>query len=263
MATSSLKKKHNKTRCDCDVETSTPVRKRTTRTVHHGNNRTSNDIREECMVSEEKCNSTLLQDSKSSVLSFEVMDTSDHSKSEMYTLLDGDSDTFLCEHRTEFPYQLTTEIQKTLYGSESEFSIPLTEEILKTVDDRIPEPVTCSPKELNEVDTAKLQVLRFSYSELLENAYLIPLPSSLWAVHKQPRDKYVAFVHMTFSTATGFKADRGVVFEGTCKPIIFFYGHKVPLPQLEKKVTCVDDVSNLLQELDEFHAVCLLVESTK
>jgi hypothetical protein len=92
---------------------------------------------------------------------------------------------------------------------------------------------------------------------------VIPLPSSLWAVHKQPRDKYVAFVHVTYSTVDGFKTDRGVVFEGTCEPAIFFYTHKVHLPQLEKKVTCVGDVSNLLQEVDEFRGVCLFVDSAK
>lgn len=121
----------------------------------------------------------------------------------------------------------------------------------------------CRPKGPNEVDTAKLQVSAFTYSELLEYAYVIPLPSLLWAVHKQPRDKYVAFVHMTYSTVDGFKTDRGVVFEGTCEPIIFFYSHKVHLPQLEKKVTCVGDVSNLLQEVNEFHAVCLFVDCVK
>jgi hypothetical protein len=236
MGTSAAEKRCKVTLCDYDVETSTPVRKRATRSVHHKNSSRSTQIKEECMVPEQNCN-------------YELINTSVHSRNELHKLLDG--------VKTESADQLTAEIQRTLLcGSESEFSISVAEETLKTTDNRIPESVHSSTK-------ANLQVSRFTYSELLEYAYMIPLPSSLWAVHKQPREKYIAFVHVTFSTGNGLEADRGVVFEGTCKPLIFFYGHKIPLPQLENKVTCVGDVTNLLQEIDQFHAVCLLMESTK
>lgn len=183
---------------------------------------------------------------------FEVFNSSDHHRSELYDLLAG--------NKTE----ASAEIKKTLLcRSDFEFPISLAEETTKITGNRILKPMPCRPEEPNEVDTAKLRVSAFTYNELLEYAYVIPLPSSLWAVHKQPRDKYVAFVHMTYNTVDGFKTDRGVVFQGTCKPVIFFYSHKVHLPQLEKKLTWVGDVSILLQEVDEFRALCLFVDSAK
>jgi hypothetical protein len=255
LGTPSVEKKCKVTPCDYDVETSSPVRKRAIRTVHHKNRSTSTQIKEEFLVSEQNCNFeetdnlTLVEGSKSSAPLREVISTSAYSRTELYKLLDGE--------KTESTDQLTTKIQRTLlHGGESEFSISVAEETQKSTDNRIPKAIHCSPK-------AKLQVSHFTFHELLEFAYMIPLPSSLWAVHKQPRDKYIAFVHVTFSTGNGFETDRGVVFEGTCKPIIFFYGHKVPLPQLENEVVCVGDVSNLLRELDQFRAVCLLAESAE
>jgi hypothetical protein len=243
-----VEKKHKVTASDSAVETTTHFIKRVRRSGRH---RTSIQIKEEPMVSEQNCgseemhNSAPREDLKSPL--FEVFGTSDHSRSELSDLFAGNK----------------TESSALLCGSDSEFPVSLAEETLKGTDNRIPDPKPCRPKELNEGDTAKLRVSIFTYSQLLECTCMIPLPSSLWAVHKQPFDKYVAFVHMTYSTVNGLKTDRGVMFEGTCKPVIFFYNHKVHLPQLEREITCVGDVSNLLQEVDEFHPVCIFVDSAK
>ncbi|PNF36156.1 hypothetical protein B7P43_G10668 [Cryptotermes secundus] len=244
----SLEKKRKLTAGDYAVGTSTHFKKGVTISRH---DRASIQIKEEQNSdSEERPNPALTEGMKSPL--FEVFNTSDHCRTELYGLLAG--------NKTE----ASAEIKKTLScRSDFEFPISLAEETTKITGNRIPETMLCRPNEPNEVDTAKLRVSAFTYSELLEYAYVIPLPSSLWAVHKQPRDKYVAFVHMTYSTVDGFKTDRGVVFEETCEPVIFFYSHRVRLPQLEKKVTCVGDVSNLLQEVDEFHAVCLFVDCVK
>jgi hypothetical protein len=253
LSTPLVEKKRNITASDPAIGTSTHFRKRIRRSGCH---RTSIHIKEEIMVSEQNSdseemhNSALAEDLKFPL--FEVFNTSDHSRSELPDLLAG--------NKTES----SAEIKRALLcESDFEFPVSLAEEALKVTDNRITEPMPCTPKELNEGDTAKLQVPVFSYSELLEYTCTIPLPSSLWAVHKQPFDKYVAFVHVTYSTVNGFKTDRGVVFEGTCKPVIFFYNHKVHLPQLEREITCVGDVSNLLQEVDEFRAVCMFTYSAK
>jgi hypothetical protein len=254
LGTSSVENTCKVTPCDCDFETSAPVRKRAIRTVHHKSRSKSTQIKE-FLVPEQNCNfedadiPALVESSKSSAPLHEAISTSVHSKTELYKLLDTG--------KTESTDQLTAKIQRTLsHGNESEFSISVAEETLRSTNNRIPEAIHYSSE-------AKLQVSHFTYSDLVEYAYMIPLPSSLWAVHKQPRDRYVAFVHVTFSARSGFETDRGVVFEGTCKPIIFFYGHAVPVPQLENKVTCTGDVSNLLEELDRFRAVCLLAESAE
>lgn len=233
------------------VETFTPISKRAMKTINHKNNSTATRIKE---VSEQNCNfeetdNLKLQASKLSTPLCEVINTSVQSRTELYKFLDGGE--------TESTNQLTAKILRTLLdGNESEFSITVADETLKSTDNSILEAK-------HSTSEAKLQVSHFTYNELLEHAYTIPLPTSLWAVHKQPHDRYIAFVHVTFSTETGFETDRGVVFEGTCKPIIFFYGHKVPLPQLENEVMCAGDVRNLLQELDQFRAVCLLAECAK
>lgn len=241
LSTPLVEKKRKVTACDYAVETSTHVRKRVRRSGHHG---TSIQIKEEQNSdSEEVHNSALTKGMKSPLV--DVLNTSDHRRSELYDLLAG--------NKTE----ASAEIKKALL-CRSDF-----EETLKITGNGIPESLPCRPKEPNEVDAVKLQVSAFTYNELLECAYVIPLPSSLWAVHKQPCVKYVAFIHMTYSTVNGFKTDQGVVFEGTCKPAIFFHSHNVHLPQLEKKVTCVGDVSNLLQEVNEFYAVCVFMDSAK
>ncbi|PSN49188.1 hypothetical protein C0J52_10899 [Blattella germanica] len=100
----------------------------------------------------------------------------------------------------------------------------------------------------------------FTYEELLSDINSISLPSSCWGVHKDPLDRFVAFAHVQMNPEKGLKYDKAVLFEGSCSPIIMFYGHAVPIPQLSKDMTCIEDVCNLLNELEEFRPVCLLSE---
>ncbi|XP_069684792.1 uncharacterized protein [Periplaneta americana] len=119
------------------------------------------------------------------------------------------------------------------------------------------------PYNTNET-TAGLQhchIAAFTYSTLIDHASTVILPSSLWAMHRHPRDKYVAFIETTFSSDGGLSIEKGVVFKGTCKPDIFFYGHNVPLPDIGKQVTCLNDVNKLIENINAFQAVCLLEQN--
>lgn len=70
----------------------------------------------------------------------------------------------------------------------------------------------------------------FTYEVLHKKASDIKLPSSLWAMHKDPNGRFVAFSRLPANRTGRLIADKGVVFAESLIPAVFFREMKLKLP---------------------------------
>lgn len=81
----------------------------------------------------------------------------------------------------------------------------------------------------------------------------ITLPSSLWAVHKEPSGKFIIFSCLSENTSDTFvSTEKVIMFEGSLKANIFVRGGKVePSSLLQQNVETVEMMDALLKKVDE------------
>lgn len=70
----------------------------------------------------------------------------------------------------------------------------------------------------------------FTYEYLLKDASNIKLPSSLWAVHKDPKRRFLVFSRLPATRMGRLIADKSVVFAESLIPSVFFREMKLKLP---------------------------------
>lgn len=80
----------------------------------------------------------------------------------------------------------------------------------------------------------------------------VNLPSLLWAYHREPTGKFVAFTHMSENTSSTYiSTDKAVVFHGTLEAEIFVRGKKVTLQNLlQNTPVSMDELDILLRDVE-------------
>lgn len=92
-----------------------------------------------------------------------------------------------------------------------------------------------------------------TYETLREQHWArVTLPSLLWAFHKEPTGKFVAFTHISENTSSTFvSTDKAVVFDGTLQAEIYVRGKKVtPQNFLQNAPVTVEELDVLLHDVE-------------
>ncbi|KAJ9590692.1 hypothetical protein L9F63_016208 [Diploptera punctata] len=92
------------------------------------------------------------------------------------------------------------------------------------------EDITAATEGTENMDQNCVEENPFTYEILLKETDAIKLPSSLWAVHKEPNGRFVAFSRMPVIRTGRLIADKAVVFAGQLVPSVFFREMKLNLP---------------------------------
>lgn len=89
----------------------------------------------------------------------------------------------------------------------------------------------------------------FDFKRLLIQYRNVNLPSSLWGVHKDPRNQFVSFTRFNpdYPETNGIFADRAVVFKSSLNPDVFINGVKIELPEMFTVVETLYETSQVIQ----------------
>lgn len=113
-------------------------------------------------------------------------------------------------------------------------------------------------KKEDKVETQEILVPQsesLTYETLRDHLWArVTLPSQLWAFHKEPSGKFIAFTHISENTSSTYvSTDKAVVFDGTLEADIYVRGkkatpqnflHSAPVT-LEQLVGMLHDVESL------------------
>lgn len=80
----------------------------------------------------------------------------------------------------------------------------------------------------------------------------VTLPSMLWAFHKEPTGKFVAFTHISENTSSTFvSTDKAVVFDGALEAEVYVRGKKVTPQNFQHHTPMtVEDLDALLYNVE-------------
>lgn len=116
---------------------------------------------------------------------------------------------------------------------------------------------TLQLKKEDKVETQEILVPESSESltyETLRDQHWarVILPSELWAFHKEPSGKFVAFTHISENTSSTYvSTDKAVVFDGTLKAEIYVRGKKVaPQNFLQYAPVTVEQLVGMLRDVE-------------
>lgn len=104
-----------------------------------------------------------------------------------------------------------------------------------------------------EVDTLAENIEALTYETLLDQQWTgANLPSLLWAYHREPTGRFVAFTHMSENTSSTYvSTDKAVVFHGTLEAEIYVRGKKVTSQNfLQNCPVTMEDLDVLLREVE-------------
>lgn len=89
----------------------------------------------------------------------------------------------------------------------------------------------------------------FDFKRLLIQYRNVNLPSSIWGVHKDPRNQFVSFSRFNpdYPETNGIFVDRVVVFKGSLNPDVFVNGERIELPDMFNIVETLYEVSQVIQ----------------
>lgn len=89
----------------------------------------------------------------------------------------------------------------------------------------------------------------FDFKRLLIQYRNVNLPSSLWGVHKDPRNLFVSFTRFNpdYPDNHGIIVDRTVVFNGSLNPEAFVNGEKLELPEMFNVVETIYEASQVIE----------------
>ncbi|RZC38734.1 zf-H2C2 2 domain containing protein [Asbolus verrucosus] len=93
-------------------------------------------------------------------------------------------------------------------------------------------------------------------ANLVKNLHLLALPSTLWAVHIDPKQEFIAILHATvnFDKIT---IDKGVLLTTencTIKPSVSLNDEIVQLPNVTSKIETISDLTSLVYNLHDIRS---------
>lgn len=87
----------------------------------------------------------------------------------------------------------------------------------------------------------------------IKNIHLMTLPTSLWAVHLDPHEEFLAILHVK-TAFDKIVVDKGVLLSsenGTLKTSVSLNNEIVQLPITTSKIESISDLTNLIYNLHE------------
>lgn len=130
-------------------------------------------------------------------------------------------------------------------------------EALQHADGEETEEVPQLKKEEEKVDTQEILVSEtvetLTYETLRDHHWAgVDLPSLLWAYHRDPTGKFVAFTHISENTSSTYvSTDKAIVFHGTLDAEIYVRGKKVTSQNfLQSAPVSVEDLDILLRDVE-------------
>jgi hypothetical protein len=130
-------------------------------------------------------------------------------------------------------------------------------EALQRVDEDETEELQQLKKEEEEVDTQEILVPEaiktLTYETLRDQHWAgVNLPSPLWAYHREPTGKFVAFTHISENTSSTYvSTDKAVVFHGTLQAEVYVRGKKVTSQKFPQNAPMtVEELDILLHDVE-------------
>lgn len=130
-------------------------------------------------------------------------------------------------------------------------------EALQHADGEETEEVPQLKKEEEEVDTQEILVPEsietLTYETLRDQHWAgVDLPSQLWAYHREPTGKFVAFTHISENTSSTYvSTDKAIVFHGTLEAEIYVRGKKVTSQNfLQNSPLTMEELDILLRDVE-------------
>lgn len=130
-------------------------------------------------------------------------------------------------------------------------------EALQRADEDETEEAQQLKKEEEEVDTKEILVPEtiqtLTYETLRDQHWAgVNLPSLLWACHREPTGKFVAFTHISENTSSTYvSTDKAVVFHGTLEAEIYVRGKKVTSQNFSQNApVTVEELDILLHDVE-------------
>lgn len=110
---------------------------------------------------------------------------------------------------------------------------------------------TLEVKKEKEIVPERVETL--TYETLRDEHWIrVTLPSTLWAFHKEPTGKFVAFTHISENTMSTFvSTDKAVVFDGALKAEVYVRGKKVTPQNFQQNTPkTVEELEVLLHSVE-------------
>jgi len=109
----------------------------------------------------------------------------------------------------------------------------------------------------DKVETQEILVQQSSesltYETLRDQLWTrVTLPSQLWAFHKEPSGKFIAFTHISENTSSTYiSTDKAVVFDGTLEAEIYVRGKKAtPQNFLQNSPLTLEQLVGMLHDVE-------------
>jgi hypothetical protein len=116
---------------------------------------------------------------------------------------------------------------------------------------------TLQLKKEDKVETQEILVPQISepltYETLRDRHWArVTLPSQLWAFHKEPSGKFIAFTHISENTSSTYvSTDKAVVFDGTLEAEIYVRGKKAtPQNFLQSAPVTLEQLDGMLHDVE-------------
>lgn len=116
---------------------------------------------------------------------------------------------------------------------------------------------TLQLKKEDKVETQEILVPQsiesLTYETLRDQHWArVTLPSQLWAFHKEPSGKFIAFTHISENTSSTYiSTDKAVVFDGTIDAEIYVRGRKVaPQNFLQNAPVTLEQLDGMLHDVE-------------